>query len=64
MEKALEKVYKTVIKWGVKNVVTFNTRITEAILFSKARRQKFNKQLLTTKIKVESEKITFSKKAT
>ena len=54
--KALEKVAKTVIEWGIRNAVTYDTSKTEAVLFSKARRQKFNKQLLATEIKVGSEK--------
>ena len=62
--KALEKVAKTVIEWGVRNAVTYDTSKTEAVLFSRARRQRLGKQLLETKIKVGSKKISFNKKAT
>ncbi len=62
--KALEKVAKTVIEWGIRNAITYDTSKTEAVLFSKARRQQFNKQLLATKIKVGSERISFNKEAT
>ena len=62
--KALEKVAKMVIEWGKRNAVTYDTSKTEAVLFSKARRQKYNKQLQETKIKVGSEKISFNKEAT
>lgn len=43
MGKALEQVAKTVIEWGAQNAVTYDTSKTEAILFSKARRQKYIK---------------------
>ena len=64
MRKALEKVAKTVIEWGIRNAVTYDTSKTEAVLFSKVRRQKLNKQLFDTKIKVGSERISFNKEAT
>ena len=64
VEKALEKMAKTVIKWGIRNAVTYDTWKTKAVLFSKAQRQKFNSQLLATKIKVGSKRISFNKEAT
>lgn len=45
-------------------MVIYDTSKTEAILFLKTRWQKFNNQLLATKIKVRNEKISFNKKAT
>lgn len=62
--KALKKIAKTVIEWGARNAVTYNTSKTEAVLFSKGRRQKFNKQLLVTTIKVERDRISFNREAT
>ena len=45
-------------------MITYNTLKTEAVLFSKARWQKFNRQLLSTKIKVGSDRISFNKETT
>lgn len=46
------------------NAVTYDTSKTEAVLFSKSHRQRLNKQLRETKIKVGNEKISFNKEAT
>ena len=62
--QSLEKVAKTALEWGMANTVTYNTAKTEVILFSKSRRQRLNKQLQETKIKVGKEKIRFNKEAT
>ena len=62
--KALEKVAKEVIEWGRLNAVTYDMSKTEAVLFSKSRRQRLNKQLRKAKIQVRSEKISFNKEAT
>ena len=62
--KALEKVAKEVIEWGMLNAVTYDTSKTEAILFSKSHRQRLNKQLRKAKIKVGNKEISFNKEAT
>ena len=41
--KNLEKVAKVVLEWGKLNAVTYDTAKTEAILFSKSRRQRLSK---------------------
>ncbi len=61
--KALEKVAKEEIEWGRLNAVTYVSK-TEAVLFSKSHRQRLNKQLRETKIKVGTENIPFNKEAT
>lgn len=63
--RSLEKVAKTALDWGMANAVTYDTSKTEAMLFSKSRRQRLNKGLLQeTKIKVGNEKIRFNKEVT
>ena len=60
----LEKVAKTVLQWSSANAVTYDTAKTEAILFSKSYRQRLNRQIRETRIRVEDEIIMFNKKAT
>lgn len=48
VEKLLEKAGRSALEWRAHNLVTYNTSKTEAILFSKARRQKLTKQLSET----------------
>ena len=61
--KILEKVGRIAIEWGANNVVTYNTSKTEAVLFSKARRQKLTK-LLEIRMRIGGETIYFKKEAT
>ena len=60
--KALGKVAKTVLEWGILNAVSYDTPKTEAVLFSKSHRQRLNKQLQETKINVGNEKFRLIKK--
>lgn len=62
--KALEKVAVEVIEWGRLNAVIYDTSKTEAVLFSKSHRQRLNKQLRETKIKIGIKSISFNKEAT
>ena len=62
--KALEKVAQTVIKWGNSNAVTYDIAKTEAAMFSKSHRQRLNKQIAKTDIKIGAESINFNKEAT
>lgn len=62
--ETLEKDAKSVLQWGMRNAVTYDTSKTEAVLFSKSHCQRLGKQLRETKIKVGSEKIAFNKEAT
>lgn len=50
--------------WGENNAVTYDISKTEAILFSKARNQKLNKQLSETKLQFGGQVVSFSRKAT
>ena len=43
--KTLEKVGQIALEWGANNAVTYDTSKTEAVLFSRARRQKLTKLL-------------------
>ena len=62
--KSLEKVAKTVLQWGERNAVTYDTAKTEAVLFSKSRRQRLSGQLREAHIKVGDKKIGFNREAT
>lgn len=62
--KAIEKVARTVIEWGIWNLVIYNISKMEAVVFLRARRQQLDKQLRETKIKFGNKKICFNKKAT
>lgn len=62
--QSLEKVAETAIKWGMVNAVTYDTSKTEAMLFSKSRRQQLIQQIQETRIQVGNEKIKFNKEAT
>ena len=62
--RSLEKVAKELIEWGKQNAATYDISKTEAVLFSKSHRQQLNKQLQKAKIKIDTEKISFNKKAT
>ena len=62
--KTLENIAKAVLDWGRLNAVTYDISKTEAVLFSKSHRQRLNKQLRESKIKVEDKKISFNKEVT
>ena len=64
ISKTLEIVALSVFRWGLTNVVTYDTSKTEAVSFSKLHRQQLNKQLRETKIQVGNEKFMFNKEAT
>ena len=61
--KTLEKVGQIALEWGANNAVTYDTSKTEAVLFSRARRQKLTK-LLETRVRVGGETVCFKKEAT
>lgn len=61
--KTLEKAGDIVVEWGVSNAVTYDMSKTEAVLFSKARRQKLAK-LLETRMRIGGETVSFKKDAT
>ena len=61
--KTLEKVGRIALEWGANNAVTYDTSKTEAVLFSKARRQKLAK-LLKTRLRIGGETVLFKKEAT
>lgn len=52
------------IEWGRLNAVTYDTSKTKAVLFSKSHRQRLNKQLRESKIKVGTKNILFNKETT
>lgn len=56
----LEKAGQIVLKWRVDNAVTYNMSKMEAVLFSKARRQKLT-WLLETRLKVGGKKSCLKK---
>lgn len=62
--KALEKDAKTLLEYGTLNAIICDMSKTEAVPFSRSRRQRLNKQLQEANIKVGSEKIVFNKEAT
>ena len=62
--KALEKVAQTVIQWGKSSAVTYDIAKTEIPIFSKSHRQRLNKQIAKTDIRIGAESIKFNKKAT
>ena len=61
--KTVEKAGHIVLEWGANNAVTYDMSKTEAILFSKARRQKLTR-LLETRLRVGGETVLFKKDAT
>ena len=61
--KTLEKAGRIVLEWGVNNAVTYDMSKTEAVLFSKARRQKLTR-LLETRLRVGGETVLFKKDPT
>ena len=61
--KTLENIAKAVLDWGRLNAVTYDISKTEAGFFLKSHRQRLNKQLRESKIKVGDEKIPFNKEA-
>ncbi len=61
--KTLEKVGRIALEWGANNAVTYDISKTEAVLFSKARRQKLTK-LLETRVRIGEETVCFKKEAT
>ncbi len=62
--KTLDKVSKLVLKWGTKNVVTYDTAKTKLVLFSRAWQRRRNQQLQEIIVVVRGEKIKFNKDAT
>lgn len=58
-----EKAERIVLKLGVDNAVTYDMSKTEAVIFSKARQQKFE-QLLKTRLRVDIKTILFKKEPT
>lgn len=64
LAKILGQVAAVVLDWGKSNAVTYDVAKTEAVLFSKAHRQRLNKQITGVHIKIEAEKIKFNKEAT
>ncbi len=48
IRKILEKAEKITLDWGRRNAITYNIGETEAVLFSKARKQKLLEQLIAT----------------
>ena len=61
--KTLQKVGRIALEWGANNAVTYDTRKTEAVLFSRARRPKLAK-LLETRLRIGGETVYFNKEAT
>ena len=57
LAKTLGQVAKVVLEWGKSNAVTYDIAKTEAVLFSKAHRQRLNKQIAVVHIKIGTEKI-------
>ncbi len=45
IKKVLEKARKIILKWGTRNIVTYDISKTKAMLFSKARKQKLLESL-------------------
>ena len=62
--KALEKVAQTVVGWGIANVVTYDIAKTEVVLFSRSHRQRLNRQISDTNIRIGTQTIKFNKEAT
>lgn len=62
--KALEKVAQTVVGWGIANAVTYDIAKTEAVLFSRSHRQRLNRQISDTNIRIGTQTIKFNKEAT
>lgn len=63
MAKTMEKAGRIVLEWGANNAVTYDMSKTEAVLFSKARRQKLTR-LLDSRLRVGGETVLFKKDAT
>lgn len=64
LAKTLGQVAKVVLKWGQSNAVTYDIAKTKAVLFSKSRCQRLNKQIAEVQIKIGAEKIKSNKEAT
>ena len=64
IKKVLEKAGKITLEWGTRNAVTYNIRKTEAILFSKARKQKLLEQLTASQLRFDGQTIRFNQDAT
>ncbi len=50
IKKILEEARKITLDWGKHNAVTYNIIKTKAMLFSKARKHKFLRQLTATQL--------------
>ena len=64
IKKILEKAGKFTLNWGFRNVVTYDIGKTEAILFSKTRKQKLLKQLTATELRIGGKTVRFNQEAT
>ena len=64
IRKILEKAGKIPLSWGTRNAVTYDISKTEAMLFSKARKQKLLKQLTATQLRFGGQTIRFNQEAT
>lgn len=60
----LETARKTVLKWGLSNVFTYNIAKIEVIFFFKACDPKAKEEKATTKLKFGRQEIKFHDKAT
>lgn len=63
LRKTLKKARKINLNWEITNSVMYDINKTEAILFSKARYQKLNNQLIKIQLIFEKKTIYFNKKA-
>ena len=64
IKKVLEKAGKITLEWGTRNAVTYDISKTEAMLFSKARKQKLLEQLTASQLRFGRQTIRFNQDAT
>ena len=64
IKKILEKAGKITLNWGSRNAVTYDIGKTEAMLFSKARKQKLLEQLTATELRFGGQTVRFNQEAT
>lgn len=64
IKEALEKAGQITLEWGTRNAVTYDISKTEAMLFSKARKQKLLEQLKAIQLRFGGQTIKFNQEAT
>ncbi len=64
IKKMLEKAGKIALDWGTRNAVTYDIGKTEAVLFSKARKQRLLEQLTIIELRFGDQIVKFNQEAT